>query len=64
MEYGGQGLADFRYNAVMSEEVVGCGIAGDTFVMHNDIVAAVPAHADQPRAEAALAARLHRRLDW
>jgi acyl-CoA dehydrogenase len=38
-EYGGQGLADFRYNAVMSEEVVGCGIAGDTFVMHNDIVA-------------------------
>ena len=37
-EYGGQGLADFRYNALMSEEVVGCGIAGDTFVMHNDIV--------------------------
>lgn len=39
VQYGGQGIADFRYNAVMSEEVVGCGIAGDTFVMHNDIVA-------------------------
>ena len=39
VEYGGQGLADFRYNAIMSEEVVSCGIAGDTFVMHNDIVA-------------------------
>jgi acyl-CoA dehydrogenase len=38
-QYGGQGLVDFRYNAVMSEEVVSCGIAGDTFVMHNDIVA-------------------------
>lgn len=38
-EYGGQGLADFRYNAVMSEEVASSGIAGDTFVMHNDIVA-------------------------
>lgn len=39
VEYGGQGLSDFRYNAVMAEEVVACGIAGDTFVMHNDIVA-------------------------
>lgn len=38
-EYGGQGICDFRYNAVMSEEVVSCGIAGDTFVIHNDIVA-------------------------
>ena len=37
--YGGQGISDFRYNAVMAEEVVRSGIAGDTFVMHNDIVA-------------------------
>jgi alkylation response protein AidB-like acyl-CoA dehydrogenase len=36
--YGGQGISDFRYNAVMAEEVVASGIAGDTFVMHNDIV--------------------------
>jgi acyl-CoA dehydrogenase len=38
-EYGGQGLDDFRYNAIMSEEVVAAGIAGDTFTMHNDILA-------------------------
>ena len=38
-EYGGQGLKDFRYNAVMSEEVVASGMAGDTFTMHNDILA-------------------------
>ncbi len=38
-EYGGQGLKDFRYNAIMSEEVVATGIAGDTFTMHNDILA-------------------------
>jgi acyl-CoA dehydrogenase len=38
-EFGGQGLTDFRYNAIMSEEVVATGIAGDTFTMHNDILA-------------------------
>jgi acyl-CoA dehydrogenase len=37
--YGGLGLRDFRYNAVMSEEVVSLGIASDGFSMHNDIVA-------------------------
>jgi alkylation response protein AidB-like acyl-CoA dehydrogenase len=37
--YGGLGVRDFRYNAVMSEEVVGLGIASDGFSMHNDIVA-------------------------
>jgi alkylation response protein AidB-like acyl-CoA dehydrogenase len=37
--YGGLGIRDFRYNAVMSEEVVSLGIAGDGFSMHNDIVA-------------------------
>ncbi|MFV0463947.1 MAG: acyl-CoA dehydrogenase family protein [Nostocoides sp.] len=39
VEYGGQGISDFRYNAIMTETVVASGIAGDTFVMHNDIVA-------------------------
>jgi alkylation response protein AidB-like acyl-CoA dehydrogenase len=37
--YGGLGLRDFRYNAVMSEEVASLGIASDGFSMHNDIVA-------------------------
>jgi acyl-CoA dehydrogenase len=37
--YGGLGIRDFRYNAVMSEEVVALGVASDGFSMHNDIVA-------------------------
>ncbi|WP_040794006.1 acyl-CoA dehydrogenase family protein [Nocardia higoensis] len=37
-EYGGLGIADFRYNAVMAEEVVRSGMAGDTFSMQNDII--------------------------
>jgi len=37
--YGGLGVEDFRYNAVMSEEVVSSGMAGDTFGMQNDIAA-------------------------
>lgn len=38
-EYGGLGIRDFRYNAVMAEEIVYSGTAGDTFTLHNDIVA-------------------------
>lgn len=37
-EYGGLGVRDFRYNAMMAEEVVSSEIAGDTFSMQNDIV--------------------------
>jgi alkylation response protein AidB-like acyl-CoA dehydrogenase len=37
VEYGGLGISDFRYNAVMAEEVVASGISGDTFTMTNDI---------------------------
>jgi len=37
--FGGLGVRDFRYNAVMSEEVVALGIASDGFSLHNDIVA-------------------------
>ncbi|MFE5703269.1 acyl-CoA dehydrogenase family protein [Rhodococcus koreensis] len=36
--YGGLGIDDFRYNAVMTEEVVASGMAGDTFSMQNDII--------------------------
>lgn len=38
IEFGGLDIADFRYNAVMIEEVVSSGISGDTFTMQNDIV--------------------------
>jgi alkylation response protein AidB-like acyl-CoA dehydrogenase len=37
-EHGGLGIADFRYNAVMTEEVVASGMAGDLFTMQNDII--------------------------
>ncbi|MEV7863791.1 acyl-CoA dehydrogenase family protein [Streptomyces hirsutus] len=37
-EYGGLGVGDFRYNAVMTEEVVSSGMAGDLFSMQNDII--------------------------
>lgn len=37
-EYGGLGIEDFRYNAVMTEEVVASGMAGDLFSMQNDII--------------------------
>jgi acyl-CoA dehydrogenase len=38
-EYGGLGVRDFRYHAVMSEELVGLEVAGDGFSLHNDIIA-------------------------
>lgn len=37
-QYGGLGIDDFRYNAVMTEEVVASGMAGDLFSMQNDIM--------------------------
>jgi acyl-CoA dehydrogenase len=38
-EFGGLSLRDYRFNAVMVEEVVASGTAGDGFALHNDIVA-------------------------
>jgi len=37
-EFGGAGLRDFRFNAVLNEEVVGTGTVGDGFSLTNDIV--------------------------
>jgi len=37
-EYGGGGIKDFRYNAIMSEELVRVGASGPGFGLHNDIV--------------------------
>lgn len=37
-EFGGLGIDDFRYNAIMTEEVVKSGIAADLFSMQNDII--------------------------
>jgi acyl-CoA dehydrogenase len=38
-EYGGLGLEDFRFNAVIDEEVAYTGAVGDGFMMQNDILA-------------------------
>ncbi len=37
-QYGGGGLRDFRFNAVLNEEVVRTGTVGDGFSLTNDIV--------------------------
>ncbi|WP_188197011.1 acyl-CoA dehydrogenase family protein [Nonomuraea sp. SYSU D8015] len=38
-EYGGAGITDFRYNAVIVEEVMRHGATGLGFTLHNDVVA-------------------------
>ncbi|MEE6263031.1 acyl-CoA dehydrogenase family protein [Plantactinospora sonchi] len=38
-EYGGGGQRDFRFNAVLVEEVVAAGCTGLGFGLHNDVVA-------------------------
>lgn len=38
-DLGGAGIRDFRFNAVIDEEVVGTGTVGDGFSLSNDVVA-------------------------
>jgi acyl-CoA dehydrogenase len=38
-EQGGLGVRDFRYNAIIAEELVYAEASGDGFALHNDIVA-------------------------
>ena len=38
-EYGGGGVADFRYNAVLLEEIIRAHASGIGFGLHNDVVA-------------------------
>lgn len=37
-EYGGGGVEDFRYNTILTEELVRVGASGPGFGLHNDIV--------------------------
>ncbi len=37
-EYGGLGVTDFRYNAIVSEELARVGASGPAFPLHTDIV--------------------------
>jgi alkylation response protein AidB-like acyl-CoA dehydrogenase len=38
VEFGGVGVSDFRYNAILDEEVVYSGVGTDAFSLANDIV--------------------------
>src|SRR3712207_247807 len=38
-EYGGGGVKDFRYNAILSAEITRVGASGLGFTLHNDVVA-------------------------
>ncbi|MEU7898369.1 acyl-CoA dehydrogenase family protein [Nonomuraea sp. NPDC049152] len=38
-EYGGAGVTDFRYNAVIVEEIIRAGASGLGFSLHNDVMA-------------------------
>jgi alkylation response protein AidB-like acyl-CoA dehydrogenase len=38
-EFGGGGVKDFRYNCVISEEIIRVGGSGVGFMLHNDVVA-------------------------
>jgi alkylation response protein AidB-like acyl-CoA dehydrogenase len=37
-EYGGSGIRDYRYNAIMTEEFIASGSVGFGFALHNDIM--------------------------
>ncbi len=39
IEYGGGGQRDFRFNAVLVEEIIAAGLTGLGFGLHNDVVA-------------------------
>jgi alkylation response protein AidB-like acyl-CoA dehydrogenase len=38
-QYGGGGVKDFRYNAMVGEEITRAGASGVGFTLHNDVVA-------------------------
>ena len=38
-QYGGLGISDFRFNAILDEEVAYAGAVGDNFSLENDIIA-------------------------
>jgi len=38
-EYGGMGLKDFRYNAIVTEAMIKHGVSGPGFVLQNDVMA-------------------------
>ena len=55
-EFGGGGIRDFRYNAILGEEIVNTGTVGVGLRMQNDIVAPYLLDLVHRGAEGALAA--------
>lgn len=37
-QYGGGGVQDFRYNAIVTEELIRVGASGAAFSLHNDVI--------------------------
>lgn len=38
-DYGGMGIKDFRFNAIISEEMIRAGAAGPGYILQNDVMA-------------------------
>ena len=57
-KFGGQDVKDFRYNAIMTEEMHATGTVGIGIGLQNDIMAVLPGRPDHRRAEGAVASRL------
>jgi alkylation response protein AidB-like acyl-CoA dehydrogenase len=60
-KYGGGGVNDFRYHAVLDEEMVRIGASGVGFGLHNDVIAPYLRHLATEEQKAALAARVLQR---
>ena len=62
-EYGGGGTPDFRYNAVIGEEMTRRGVYGPAFPLFNDMIVPVPRRRAPRGAAAALVPRAVLRRD-
>jgi alkylation response protein AidB-like acyl-CoA dehydrogenase len=62
-EYGGGGSEDFRFNAVINEELAKWGSVVPALSLQNDVRRTVLQDAGQRRAERPLATRHHQRRD-
>ena len=54
-EYGGAGVKDFRYNAIVAEEITRVGAGGIGFPVHTDVIVPYISSLATAGAEAALA---------
>ena len=62
-EYGGQGIRDFRYNAIMAEEMAATSSVGIGLGLQNDVLPPYLTNLTTDEQKAPLAARRHQRRD-